>query len=51
MKFSLGLGFINGMIFASSLLWLFNSGFPPVLPVVMLIFTSFVSGLLLGGEQ
>lgn len=51
MKFSLGLGFINGIIFASSLLWIYNSGFPPVLPVVLLILTSFTSGLLLGGDE
>jgi hypothetical protein len=51
MKFTLGLGFVNGTIFASSLLWLFSNGFPPVLPIIMLILTSFTSGLILGGDE
>jgi len=51
MKFSLGLGFVNGMVFASSIAWLIGAGFPPVLPVVMLILTSFMSGLLLGEDE
>lgn len=51
MKFSLSLGFVNGMLFASSLAWLMSAGFPPVLPIVILVLTSFVSGLLLGEES
>ena len=50
MKFILALGFVNGLIFAGSLMWLYQSGFPPVLPVLLLVLTSFTSGIILGEE-
>ena len=50
MKFSLGLGFVNGMVFASSILWLFFDGLH-LLPILLLILSSFVTGLLLGEDS
>ena len=51
MKFILLLGFLNGLIFASGVLWLISAGFPPVLPIILLVLSSFTSGLLLGGVE
>lgn len=51
MKLIMAIGLVNGIVFASCLLWLSQTGFPPIGAIIGLISSSFVSGLILGGDE
>ena len=51
MRFILALGFINGLLFLGAIWWLIATGFPPVGAIVILVLSSFTTGLLFGGDE
>lgn len=51
MRITLLLGLVNGIIFSVCIGWLLHSGFPPVAPVVLLVITSFATGLMFGSDE
>ena len=48
MKFNLIAGMISGAIFVGSLAWILEVNYPPILPLIGLILSSFVYGVLMG---